>query len=255
MGSLPEISLTTAALLIFVLSAGYMLLRGFIRTLISTAVLLASAYLGFRVWELSPELVLQTTGSTSSILTIGLPVATFVLSFIILRKILRFFRSPLSSITPRSHPRSGGGFLFRILAAIIPTTFISVVAAAFIRHAGSISEIASFSEETTTDRSFVEQLKGEVIDWIPAYILNFIDPSGADSNTQLAKLVLAGQRTDLPPVIDPVTGRSYPRALVVDDPAVQTLAKEGKFSSLLRHPALKEALADPAVQDLLRRSQ
>jgi hypothetical protein len=52
-------------------------------------------------------------------------------------------------------------------------------------------------------------------------------------------------------VIDPETGLPYPRAIIVDDPELADLAREGRFSTILRHPLLSEALKDPLVRKAL----
>jgi hypothetical protein len=52
-------------------------------------------------------------------------------------------------------------------------------------------------------------------------------------------------------VTDPQTGRPYPRAIIVDDPELMDLAREGRFSTLLRHPLLSEALKDPMIRQAL----
>ena len=51
--------------------------------------------------------------------------------------------------------------------------------------------------------------------------------------------------------MNPRTGEPIPRAIIVDEPVLQKLAREGKFDTLLRHPLLTKALADPKIQKLL----
>ena len=52
-------------------------------------------------------------------------------------------------------------------------------------------------------------------------------------------------------MVDPATGKPYPRAVVVADPALQGLARQKDFSSLLRHPNLTRALDDPKVKQAI----
>ena len=58
MDTLPEISLGTAALVIFGCCAGYMLLRGVARTIVNAASLTFSAWVGFRIWQQAPSLAI-----------------------------------------------------------------------------------------------------------------------------------------------------------------------------------------------------
>jgi hypothetical protein len=78
-----------------------------------------------------------------------------------------------------------------------------------------------------------------------------LDPLTAQPRLQLAKMIAASPDKPLKPIIDPKTGRPYPRAIIVDDPELLDLAKQGRFSTLLRHPLLSEALKDPLIRQAL----
>ena len=79
-----------------------------------------------------------------------------------------------------------------------------------------------------------------------------LDPLAEPSRLALAKLVTVQAESPLEPVIDPRTGKPIPRAIIVEDSELQTLAREGKFGTLLRHPLLTKALNDPKVQALIK---
>jgi hypothetical protein len=51
--------------------------------------------------------------------------------------------------------------------------------------------------------------------------------------------------------IDPQTGEPISRVLIFDNSELISLAKKGRFSTLLRHPMLTKALNDPLVKKAL----
>jgi hypothetical protein len=51
--------------------------------------------------------------------------------------------------------------------------------------------------------------------------------------------------------IEPQLGKTAPYVLVINNPELIALAKKGRFSTLLHHPLLSEALKDPLVKKLL----
>ena len=81
--------------------------------------------------------------------------------------------------------------------------------------------------------------------------MDWLDPLTTEPRLQLAKMIAASQNKPLEPVIDPETGRPYPRAIIVDDPELLDLARKGRFSTLLRHPLLSEALKDPLIRQAI----
>ena len=93
---------------------------------------------------------------------------------------------------------------------------------------------------------------GVIEDALPESWIRTLDPLAQHNRLTLAKLIATQSESRLNPVINPQTGKPIPRAIIVDDPDLQNLAREGKFSTLLRHPLLTEALADPKIQKLLR---
>lgn len=254
METLPEISLGTAALIIFGLCAGYMFIRGLVRTFVNTASLIVSAWVGFRVWQQAPALALEWTDGTSEIITTGLPVLAFFATLIVLRKIVKFFRAPAPEKADQTAPKSSWKLALRLLVTIIPAALLCVTVATLIHHASSVAEIqnsAEFGTNSPPVSSLAERLKNSISVAIPSSLMDKLDPLTTQPRLQLAKMIAANSDKPLEPVINPETGRPYPRAIIVDDPELMGLAREGRFSTLLRHPLLSEALKDPLIKQAL----
>ena len=254
METLPEISLGTAALIIFGVCVGYMFIRGLARTLVNTTFLVVSAWVGFRVWQQAPSLAVDWTGKTSPIITTGLPVIAFLVTLVILRKIIKFFRAPVPESADEVAPKSSGQLVFRLLITIIPAALLCLTAATLIHHIGSVAEIRDSVEHgtsATSKPSLAERLKNSLAIAIPQGLMDKLDPLASQSRLQLAKMIAASPDKPLEPVMNPETGRPYPRAIIVDDPELVSLAKQGRFSTLLRHPLLSKALKDPQVRQAL----
>lgn len=252
LGSLPDVSLGTAALIIFILCAGYMFIRGLARTIINTAFFTLSAWIGFRVWQRAPALALEWTGNASSLITTGLPVLAFLASFYLLRKIINFFRAPRNG--EDSGPSSLRQVVFRLFFALIPAVLLCLTAATFIHHASSVAEIREFAQPGGTSSAesiLAKGFKKSLSSAIPAGLMEWLDPLASDPRVELVKMIAAGEDRRLEPVIDPETGQPYPRAFVIDDPELQTMAREGRFSTLLRHPSVSAALEDPKIREVL----
>lgn len=254
--SIPQISLGSAALIVFAICASFMLLRGVMRAMISVVVLGLSGWIAFLVWQQAPALSLDLSGRSIPWITVGLPVAAFVISFLLIRSVVKFISRPFGNSDGENRPRTAVGTAFRLVLAVIPAVLIWLVGAAIIHHQGSIDEIRSFSknagDKVASTPSFTERLKAAVEAAVPADWLAKLDPATHPARLALAKLIAAQAKTPLTPVIDQRTGRPIPRAVVVEEPELQNLAREGNFGTLLRHPLLTKALADPKIQQLLR---
>lgn len=227
------------------------------RMIVSTAVLAVSAWIGFKAWQMAPALSLDWTGKSTGWVTTGLPIAAFVLSFLIIRKIGKVVASPFGKSSDEQKPRSLAGTILRLIFALVPTSLISLIGAAFLHHTGSVAEVRAFSEKSngqaeTAPDGFSRRLKSAVEGILPAAWIKTIDPLADPSRLTLAKLITTQADPDLAPVINPKTGKPIPRAIIVDDPDLQNLARDGKFGTLLRHPLLTKALADPKIQQLIR---
>ncbi|WP_411826445.1 hypothetical protein [Luteolibacter sp. AS25] len=253
MDVIPEISLGTAALVIFGFCAGYMLLRGVARTFINTAFLLVSAWVGFRIWQQAPSLSLEWIGKPSQVIEIGLPIAAALFTLILLRKLLKsLFRSPLETNSEDNGSERSTPLLLRLIFTLIPAAFICITAATFLHHASAVAELKNSTEPSNSSQEkLAERIKNSISVAIPESWMDKLDPLTTQPRLQLAKLIASELNTPLEPIIDPETGKPYPRAIIVDDPELTALANEGRFSALLRHPLLTEALKDPTVRKSL----
>lgn len=257
--SIPQISLGTAALVIFVACAVYVALRGMTRVILGTLVIAASAWLGFLAWQQAPTLSVGWFGKPVSAVTSGLPLAVFLIAFFLIRMLAKSLARPFGK--PDEPAEKTGSpvirLAFRLLLALIPTSIIWLVGATFIHHTGSIAELSAFAEKNLgidepTAAKFTKRLKSSIDDALPESWLKTLDPLADPSRLTLAKLITAQSEAPYKPVIDPRTGKPIPRAIVVNDPELQDIAREGRFSTLLRHPLLTKALEDPHLQSLLK---
>lgn len=257
--SIPQLSLGTAALVIFAVCAGFVMLRGMTRMIVGTVVLALSAWMGFVVWQKAPTLSFEWFGKSIGIITTGLPIATFILCFFLIRKIAKAAASPFGK-PPEEEKKSTSPVIklaFRLLLALIPTSLIWLIGATLVHHTGSIAEVRAFAEKSlgigdSTPANYSQRLKSSVEAALPESWLKFLDPMADPSRLALAKVITAQTDSPLEPVIDPRTGKPIPRAIIVEDPELQNLAREGKFGTLLRHPLLTKALNDPQLKALLK---
>lgn len=254
--SIPQLSLGTAVLIIFAACAGFLLLRGVTRMIVGTIVLGLSAGIGFLVWQTAPTLSVEWTGKSLPWLTNGLPVAAFLIAFFVIRKIAQIIARPFGKSQDAEIPRSLVASGFRLLLALIPTALICIIGVVLVHHTGSVAEVRAYSERSTGQKkvasdSYSQRLKSLIEAALPASWLDALDPLARPARINLAQLIAAQSKSPHKPVIDPHTGKPIPRAIIVNDPALQNLAREGKFDTLLRHPLLTKALADPKIQKLL----
>lgn len=257
--SIPQLSLGTAALIIFLVCAGFVMLRGMTRMIVGTVVLALSAWIGFLVWQKAPTLSVEWFGKSIGLVATGLPIATFLTSFFLIRKIAKAIARPFGK-PPETEKNASSPIIklaFRLLLALIPTSLIWLIGATFIHHTGSIAEVRAFAEKSlgigeATPAKYSQSLKSSVDAALPASWLNALDPLADSTRLTLAKIIAAQSESPLQPVIDPKTGQPIPRAIIVDDPELQNLAREGKFGTLLRHPLLTKALNDPQLKAMLK---
>ncbi len=254
--SISQLSLGTGAFLIFAACAAFVLMRGVTRLIIGTVILGISGWIAFRVWQEAPTLSVEWFGKSIAWFENSLPVAVFLVSFLLIRQLLKLIASPFGRDAAVGKSWTIASASIRLALALIPTAAIWLASAAFLHHRGSISELRDFSEaggkqESATTSSVSQRIKSAIESTVPASWLGKLDPLARPERLSLAKLIAAQAKNPKAPVIDPATGKPIPRAIIVDDPELQNLAREGNFSSLLRHPALTRALADPKVQELL----
>ena len=255
--SIPQLGLGTSVLIIFALCAAFVVVRGMTRLIIGTLAIGISAWLAFLVWQQAPALSNQWTGKSLPWLTTGLPIVAFFTSFLVIRKLTKFLLSPFTSTDGNPRPQSFFGTAIRIVLAIIPTGLISLIGAALLHYNGSVAEVRSSFEKPNgaSDSSFTsvsKSLKSAVTAALPADWLTKLDPLADPARIDLAKLISTQAAKNHPPVIDPATGKRYPRATIVDDPELQKLVRQGNFATLLRHPLLTKALEDPKVKKLIQ---
>ncbi len=251
-----SINLATVALAIFVICAGFVLLRGAIKILLGCLVLGTSAWVGFRLWNMAPELVHATFGTHAQWLATALPVAAFLLTFVVGRVVVRFISSPFRAAEGEPRPPLT---LSRLLAAalftLVPTALVITLLAVLINHAGSVAEIrhAAGQPAPTPSADWLQNLKASLDKAIPAAWLKTFDPLIDPARLALAKIITEESQPHRKVATDPHTGQLIPRAIVVNDPELQTLARDGKFATLLRSPLLTKALNDPQVQLILKK--
>jgi len=247
-------NLGTAALLIFALCALFVLLRGIARMLLGTVVLGASACVAFWVWQQAPAWSIRLLEKPNDYVTTGAPIVAFVMAMWIIRSLLKLLASPFV--------RPGGGapsaftnVPIRLFFAVLAAAGLWLIGATWVHHAGALAEIRGFVEknaDTSNTSAYLQRMKTAVEAVLPKDWLKRLDPLTEPARVALAKLIAAESTTTAPVVMDPTTGKPYPRAIVVDDAALQGLARQKDYSTLLRHPNLTRALDDPKVKKALK---
>jgi len=119
-----SLNLTTVALAIFVVCAGFVLLRGIVRFLLGCLVLGVSVWVGLRLWQLAPDLVKASVGNHFAWVAPVLSIVGFVLTFIICHSLVRFLTSPFRRSTRERPPLTLARFTGMIVFALIPTCLI-----------------------------------------------------------------------------------------------------------------------------------
>lgn len=219
---------------------------------INTVIFCLSAWVAFRVWQAIPGLPLTWAGGATAWITTGCPIIAFVAAYFVSGKITKTLCRPFGGLGIPSPPSSCLARVFMALFALVPTTLISLVSTGVIHHAGSIAEVrAAGDKEKSSLVDFTQRLKSTLDKALPASWLALLDPVSQSSRIALAKLITAQSGPAHAVMIDPVTGKPVPRAILVTDPELDALAREGNFDMLLRHPLLTKALADPKVHKLL----
>ena len=264
--ALPEISLGTAAIIIFLICAFYVIVRGMLRMMVGTLVLAASVWLGFHAWQMAPELSIEWLDRLSPLVLYGFPAAVFIVAFLVLRLIFQVLTRPFAERSDefREDRFSIRRMVFRLPLLLVPTALLFVIGAVIVHHVGSLEEIRMAATQMPGDveipeeQSYLGGLKASITRTIPASWLAWLDPLTAPDRLNLAKLIAVQESTtgagsQLEPVIDPETGRPYPRAIIVEDPELQGLARDGSYEMLLRHPGLNRALEDPEIRSWIER--
>ena len=248
-----SINLTTITLTLFVVCAGFVLLRGVLRILLGCVVLGSSAWVGFRLWQLAPAYVTACFGNSMQWLAVAIPVVAFVFTFYIGRLVVRLLASPFQKSSEPRPPLTFTRLLGAAVFTLIPTCLIGTIAAILIYHVGAVAEIKHTTGQAPTSAvvELCQRLKTSIETSIPSAWLKLLDPLADPARLTLAKIITQQSLPQRQPVIDPQTGQPVPRAIIVNDPELQNLARDGKFATLLRSPLLTKALNDPKVQAFL----
>jgi hypothetical protein len=252
--SIPHLSLGASLLIIFLICVGLVLLRGMAKILVGSVIVAASAWVALLTWQISPTLCYELLGKSDGILVLILPLLAFALSFWFLIKILRFVLIPFEMFQSEERPRTS--LIAGLLVAVIPTFVLFLIAASLIHHFGTVQEVKSFatasqSEISPPPQGYLHSFKTSLDAILPDSWMRKIDPMTDPDRVKAAKLVTHQSHPAPTPIIDPETGLPYPRAIVVDDPELQNLARQGRFGALLRHPLLTKAIEDPTVRKIL----
>lgn len=252
MEALSQISLGAAVLLIFAVCAVYMLIRGLLRTITNLSVLGLSIWIGFLTWQKAPSLAFQWTNHTSPLITTGLPILIFILSFIIIRKTLKFFLTPIST-QPEDHDDAppSRSFVGKLLITFIFATVLCLIAAAVLHHFTSVAEIRDHVKNGGSQNElpgYAVRLKSSLMSAIPTSLMDTLDPLASEHRVQLAKMIAANTGKPSTAETNSTEDPENPQAAILNDPELVSLAKKGRFSTLLRHPLLTKAINDPLVK-------
>jgi hypothetical protein len=220
--------------------------RGLVRMAAWVLTFCLSAWAGFQVWQRSAGLAIEWTGAPHPWVVNGLPLAAFVLAWVLLRKIGR-------AMLARREDDDGPNPMLWIKGMALCALFsglLFVTAIAILHHAGSVEEIRAVAENKPAgEPQRMAEWKQSIERLMPAWALRWIDPLSEPNRLELAKHIAGGRQWE--PVIDPATGQPYPRAEIVEDPELRKLAGEGRYSTLLRHPLLDQALSHPELRRML----
>jgi hypothetical protein len=254
--SIPQVSLGTAALLIFGACASLAVLRGLFRILAGSLVLCASGFAGFFAWRHAPAMASGFTGHEMPWLSIAAPAFAGLVTFLLLRLLTRFLARPFGKPDPQiaeKNRKSPVRWAFTLLFSLIPASLLWFTGAAALRNVGSVAEIRRYVEgaEGEPARSaFVAELKASIDRVLPeAWFRNF-DPLANEARVTLAKLIALGDSGPAPKAI-PVMEEPELRTLILHDPELRALAKQKRYADILRDPRLDHVMANPDLTKLL----
>ncbi len=237
--TIPQVSLGTAALLIFAACALLAMLRGFVRMLLGSLVLCGSGFAGYAVWRHAPGL------------PIAVPVLAGAVVLLLLRFVLRFATKPFGG-KDEEKQRSPVRRAFTLLFSLVPASLLSFAGAAALRNAGSVAEIRRFVDGTESHgrTAFLAELKAVIDRALPVDWFKDIDPLSDEARVTLAKLIAMGE-SGQPPKAIPVMEEPEIRALIEGDPQLRELARSKRYADILRDPRLDHVVADPDLRRML----
>jgi len=238
--ALPTISPGTAALVIFGCIVAFVALRGAARMLVASLILVVSTWFAFRLWAISPELSQSWLGKSNLWFEIGIPAAGCFVAFMLLSFLTRFLVKPFEA--------SGSGGLFsHSIGVLLSTVLVLFVAVGVIHHVGAIENLNNPSKP-----GILGVMASKIETIAPPKLLAWLDPTTSAERLRIAAQFANGTEPPRASVIDPATGQPIPRAIVIEEPELQQLADEGKFSRLLRHPLLTKFLNESYIKPLVK---
>jgi len=254
--SIPQLSLGTAALLIFGACASLAVLRGLFRILAGSLVLCASGFAAFSAWRHAPAMASGLTGHEMPWLSVAAPAFAGLACFLSLRLLLRFISRPFGKTGKDiavENRKSPVRWAFTLLFSLVPAALLWFTSATALRNLGSVAEIRRFvdGESGSPARSaFLAELKASIDRALPQDWFHDIDPLAEEGRVTLAKLIaLDGSRP--PPKAIPVMEEPELRSLILHDPELRALAREKRYADILRDPRLDHVMANPDLRKLL----
>lgn len=247
--ALSQLSLGIIVTIIAVICAGFAMLRGAFRLIISTALLAVALLVAYWVWMETPGVGERMMKQPPPWFPFVLPAIAGVATFTVVRKVVRIVMKPFGNVG--GTPSSFFGKIFSLGFSLVPTSLLCITGATAIRHLGTLEEIKDPKTQGTTSL-----LKKTIDQYIPPAWLQRLDPLTDPSRITLAQLLSMAQDDYIPRAI-PVAEEQLLRDAVLDDPKLQQLSKDQRFGDILRDPAIDAALKDPrilkALQELQRR--
>ncbi len=256
--NIPQLSLGTAALLIFGAIASLAVLRGLLRILWGTTVLCLSGLAAFFSWQHAHSLAQQWFKQEPSWFSIALPLLSFLFVFFLLRAVSRFVARPLGESndeTAEHGRRSPTRWVVTLLLSLIPTSLLWFAGATLLRHAGSVAEIKTYVEgiakQPVSDQTaFLAKLKQDIEGAVPSDWFSKVDPLTSDLRMTLAKLISSAD--DPAPKATAVLEVPAIKTIILGDPDLRQLARDGRYSDILRDPRLDQMLENDNLREVLQ---
>jgi len=247
--TIPQVSLGTAALLIFGACAVLAVVRGLLRIFAGSLVVFLSGFAAYLTWRHAPTIEIPGGPWIA-------PVIAGAVVFFILRAVLHFAVRPFgkknedTADAPKRWPKR---WLVTSLLSLIPTGLLWFTGATALRNIGSVAEIRRFVDGdhgTTPSLAFVAELKETINRVLPEGLFQDIDPLADEARVTLAKLIALGDNGP-PPKAIPVMEEPEIRALIQHDPKLRELAKQKRYADILRDPRLDHVMANPDLKRML----
>ena len=242
-----HMSLGAIVLVITAGCAAFALLRGAFRLILATALLAAALFVAYWVWMETPGLGESMLKHPPAWFPFILPALAGSATFMMLRKTMRLILKPFGTVG--GTPSSFFGKIFSLSFSLVPTALLCLSSATVIRHVGTIHEI-----KNPQSQAISALMKKTIDQYIPPAWLQRLDPLTDPSRITLAQLLALASEEHIPRAI-PVAESELIRTTVLNDPKLQKLSKEQRFSDVLRDPAIERALNDPRIVKALQELQ